>query len=83
MDFATQLEVWNTAAKKLAIVKNKYIVEASVTLAASTAKNAEQRKAEADVATSQLRLDVELAEVEERTAYHMMMFLRGAVLEAA
>lgn len=47
-------------------------------VAASAAKNAEGRKAEADNATQETKRAADKAEVEALSAYHLMVYLRNS-----
>lgn len=85
MTFENALLTWKLAATRAATAKADYLQKFSAELLASAAKNAEGRKAEADIASAKEKLALDLAEVEERAAYHQMIHLRapGYVAEAA
>ena len=71
---------WGDVAEVHASKKRAYRVAHTAAMAASAAKNADQRKADADVAVITLRAELDSAEIAERKAYHYMIFLRGGPL---
>ena len=78
MEFEQALQAWNEKAKTAATASEDYRVAFGKALAESQGKNDAARKAEADIATSQLRRARDLAELEAEPAFHRMIHLRGA-----
>lgn len=76
-EFIGALTEWKTAGNALAELKSRFLVANATAFSSSVAKTADQRKADAELATSDLRLELDRAEVTERAAYHLVIFLRG------
>lgn len=81
--FGMTLDAWRKKAKAHAIAKEAYRSAHAAAFASSEGRTESARKAEADIVTSEARLARDLAEVEERAAYHAMIFLRGSAGEVA
>lgn len=79
-EFIDALNTWGDAARIYAAKKRAYRVVHAAAMAKSEAKNAEQRKADADVATIENRAELDEIEILERSAYHLVIFLRGGPL---
>lgn len=78
--FDRALEAWSGLALLLVDAAEAY--RAAHASAFNEAKGTDTaRKAAADQATSGLRLTRDKAEIEERRAYHQMIFLRGSAGE--
>lgn len=79
--FDILLATWKAAATVHVKAEELYRVAHAKATAASLGKNAESRKADADEATSDLRITRNLAEIERDAAYHALVFVRGSAGE--
>ncbi len=80
MTFEYALEDWKAKAIAAANARLEHDIAYAKAIATSAAKNAEGRKAEADLATTEQRREAELLEIEAKAAYHLVLFLRGSDL---
>ena len=72
-------KAWADKAKQHADVAEKYRLEHGAVLANSTAKNAEGRKAEADLATTEMRKFRDRLEIEATALRDVCVWMRGGV----
>jgi membrane protein involved in colicin uptake len=75
--FLSALEAWETAEHKRIVLAEQYREAHARALSASQAKTDAARKAEADAATSQLRLDRNFAELAATSLRDRVIFYRG------
>jgi hypothetical protein len=75
--FDEALANWKQAALDASEKRLTHEIAYGRAISSSQAKNAEGRKGESDVATADTRVIAERAEIEERAANHLVMFLRG------
>jgi len=79
--FLSALAAWEAAEERRIVAAEDYRVSHAKATAESTAKNAEGRKADADVATSAKRLERDRAELAATAAHHRLVFYRGSAGE--
>lgn len=77
MTFHESLAAWFEAAKKHSQAKHEHDLAFGAALLRAEGRNAEQRKAQAEAEVTGARARADLAGVEERAAYHLMIHLRG------
>jgi hypothetical protein len=75
--FTDALSQWKAAALRAAELRLGYEAAFARALLASDAKNAEGRKAAADLATTEARREAERADIEAKALQHLVLHLRG------
>jgi hypothetical protein len=79
--FETLLAAWKAAATVYVRAEEAYRLAHARATTASSGKTEAARKADADEATSELRLTRGLAEIERDAAYHALISARGSAGE--
>jgi hypothetical protein len=75
--FIDALSQWKAAALRAAELRLTYETAFARALVASDARNAEGRKAAADLATTDAKLEADRADIEARTLQHLVLHLRS------
>jgi phage-related minor tail protein len=78
-ELTKQIESWKSAQLEYVTLRERYRSAFAAAYKASDGKNADSKKADADVSTSEARLERDVAETHAAAEWQLLLAMRGKI----